>query len=54
LKGILKNPELPLSRRPATPDNIRDQLRKPFGRMPSFDYLREEEVDDIIAYLITL
>ncbi len=54
LKGILKNPELPLSRRPATPENIRNQLRKPFGRMPSFDYLTKEEVDDVIAFLNTL
>jgi len=54
LKGILKNPELPISRRPATPDNIRTQLRKPFSRMPSFDYLGEEEVDDVIAFLNTL
>jgi hypothetical protein len=54
LKGILKNPELPISRRPATPDNIRNQLRKPFGRMPAFDYLTEEEADDVIAFLNTL
>lgn len=54
LKSILKKPELPVSRRPATPDNIRNQLRKPFGRMPSFDYLTKEEVDDVIAFLSTL
>lgn len=54
LKGVLKNPEFPLSRRPATPENIRKQLKHPFGRMPSFDYLSEEEVEDIIAFLNTL
>ncbi len=54
LKGVLKNPELPFSRLPATPDNIRNQLRRPFSRMPSFDYLTEEEVEDIIAFLNTL
>jgi uncharacterized membrane protein len=54
LKGVLKNPELPVSRRPATPENIRGQLRQPFSRMPSFDYLTEEEVEDIVAFLNTL
>lgn len=54
LKGILEKPELPVSRKPATPGNIRRQLRNPFSRMPSFDYFSEEEVDDLIAYLKTL
>jgi hypothetical protein len=54
LEGVLKHPELPVSRRPATPDNIRGQLRKPFSRMPSFAYLSEEEVEDLIAFLNTL
>ncbi|MBI5664657.1 MAG: cytochrome c [Nitrospirae bacterium] len=54
LKGILKNRELPFSRKPATPDNLRNQLVKPFGRMPSFDYLTKEEMDDVIAFLSTL
>jgi len=54
LKGILKRPELPVSRLPVTPENIKKQLRRPLGRMPSFDYLSEEEMDNIIAYLNTL
>jgi cytochrome c2 len=54
LKGVLKNPKLPVSGKPATRDNIRMQLRKPFNLMPSFDYLSEEEVEDVIAYLSTL
>jgi mono/diheme cytochrome c family protein len=54
LEGILRHPELPVSRRPATFDNIRRQLRKPFSRMPSFAYLSEEEVEDLIAFLNTL
>jgi hypothetical protein len=54
LQGILKNPELPVSRRPAASDNIRRQLRQPFSRMPSFEYLSKEEVEDIIAFLNTL
>lgn len=54
LKGILKNPELPISRRPATPENIKEQLMHPFSRMPSFENLSDEEVKDIIAFLNTL
>jgi hypothetical protein len=54
LKGVMKNPRLPVSKRPATPENIRMQLIKPFNRMPSFDYLSEDEITDIIAYLNTL
>jgi cytochrome c2 len=54
LKGILKNKKLPVSRRPATPENIIRQLKEPFSRMPSFEYLTEQEISDIIAYLKTL
>ena len=54
LKGVLKNPSLPVSGRPATPENIRKQLRQPFNRMPSFEYLSEKEVADIIAFLNTI
>ncbi|MBI5098771.1 MAG: cytochrome c [Nitrospirae bacterium] len=54
LKGILKNTVLPVSKQPATPENIRRQLRQPFSRMPSFEYLSEEEAEDIIAFLNTL
>jgi cytochrome c2 len=54
LQGILKKPELPVSRRPATSDDVRSQLRQPFSRMPSFDYLTDKEVEDIIAFLNTL
>ncbi|RJQ49946.1 MAG: cytochrome c [Nitrospiraceae bacterium] len=54
LKRILKNAELPASRRPATPENIREQFIHPFSRMPSFENLSDEEVEDIIAFLNTL
>ncbi|MFV1976514.1 MAG: cytochrome c, partial [Candidatus Scalindua sp.] len=54
LKGVIKNPELPVSKRPATPENVKRQLRQPFNRMPSFEHLSEEEVADIIAFLNTL
>jgi mono/diheme cytochrome c family protein len=54
LKGILKNPKLPVSKRPATPGNIIKQLKEPVNRMPSFEYLTDEEIADIIAYLNAL
>jgi hypothetical protein len=54
LKGILKRPTLPISGHPATAESIRFQLRQPMGRMPSFAYLSDEEVEDLIAYLNTL
>jgi hypothetical protein len=54
LKGVLKNPRLPISKSPAVPENIIKQLRQPFARMPSFAYLPDEEIDDILAFLNTL
>lgn len=53
-KGILKNPLLPASMKPATPENIAAQIRSPFKDMPSFSYLSGDEVQHIIAYLNTL
>ncbi len=53
-KGILKRPFLPASNRPATPENIAAQLRRPSGKMPSFDYLSDYEIRDLIAYMNTL
>ncbi|MBI5641793.1 MAG: cytochrome c [Nitrospirae bacterium] len=53
-KGILKNPRLPVSGRPATPANVVQQLRTPFKDMPSYAYLSDEEMQNIIAFLLTL
>src|SRR5512135_3601571 len=54
LKGILKNPLLPVSKKPATPENIAAQMRHPFTNMPSFVYLDDNDVLNIIAFLNTL
>ncbi len=54
LKGLLRNPVLPISKNPATAESIRFQLHQPMGRMPSFAYLSAEEIEDLIAYLNTL
>jgi mono/diheme cytochrome c family protein len=53
-KGIIKNEFLPVSHKPATPANVRNQLINPYSTMPSFDYLSEGEIGDLIAYLNTL
>ena len=53
-KGILKNPLLPVSKKPANPENVAHQLRTPYKDMPSFSYLSAAEIEDIIAYLNTL
>lgn len=54
LKGILKNPTLPVSKKPATPENVANQIRNPYKDMPSFSYLPEEDILNLIAYLNTL
>jgi hypothetical protein len=53
-QGILKNPLLPVSGKPATPENIINQLGNPFRNMPSFSELPENDVLNIIAFLNTL
>jgi len=54
LKGLLKNPTLPASKRPSTPENIAEQLRTPLKDMPSFENLQEEDIVHLIAFLNTL
>ena len=54
LKGILNNPILPSSKRPATPENIAVQFKNPYKRMPSFSNLSRDNVTDVIAFLNTL
>jgi len=55
LKGLFKMEKLPASGRSVTEENVRKQLKTPFGSMPSYaDRLTEEETDQLIAYLKTL
>jgi cytochrome c2 len=55
LKGLFKRKSLPVVGKPATEDNVRDQLTKPYKNMPSFaGRLNDKEMDEIIAYLKTL
>jgi mono/diheme cytochrome c family protein len=53
-KGILINPLLPVSKKAANRENIVNQLRTPYKDMPSFSYLSDDEVQNIVAYLNTL
>jgi mono/diheme cytochrome c family protein len=54
LKGILRSETLPVSGWPANEENVRKQLKTPYGTMPPFPDLSEEEIGGIIAYLKTL
>ena len=54
LKGVLKGETLPVSGRPATPENVTQQLLSPYSNMPSFNSLSEQEIKDLVAYLKTL
>ncbi len=53
-KGIMKNPFLPVSKKPATPENIAHQIKNPYKDMPFFSYLSDEDILNLIAYLNTL
>lgn len=54
LKGILRKERLPVSGRPATPENILKQLKTPYLAMPSFPSLVGQDAADLLAYLKTL
>ncbi|UCE42898.1 MAG: cytochrome c [Candidatus Aminicenantes bacterium] len=51
LKGLFKNEKLPHTGRPATVENVKQQLIRPALVMPSFTKLTEQEIADLIAYL---
>ena len=54
LKGVLKGETLPASGRPATPENVTQQLLNPYQNMPSFTSMSEQEIEDLLVYLKTL
>jgi mono/diheme cytochrome c family protein len=54
LKGVLKGETLPISGKPATPENVTQQLLNPYQNMPSFSSLSEQEIKDLVFYLKTL
>lgn len=54
LKGVLKRATLPVSSRPATPAGIRNQIRNPYKDMPRYDFLTDDDITALIAYLYTI
>lgn len=54
LKGIFLKQAMPVSKKAVTPEQIRDQIRHPFDKMPPFPALSDADIADIIAYLKTL
>lgn len=54
LKDVLNKEKLPHSGRPATAENIIQQLIRPALTMPSFAKMTEQEMANLIAYLKTL
>lgn len=54
LKRVLKQENLPSSGRPATGDNIIEQLRRPVSSMPAFPDISPGELADLLSFLETL
>lgn len=54
LKGIFKEKALPMSKRPVTRENIRNQIKNPFANMPVIPDLSEQDIRDITEYLRVL
>lgn len=54
LKGLYGEKLLPVSKKPVTDENVRNQIKRPLRYMPSFADLTEQEIANIIAYLKTL
>jgi mono/diheme cytochrome c family protein len=55
LKDLLKNQELPSSKKPATLEVVREQIEKGSRGMPAFaKKLSTEEMDSLMEYLKTL
>jgi len=55
LKDLLKNTELPLSKKPASVEVVREQINKGSKAMPAFGKkLSAKEMDALMEYLKTL
>lgn len=55
LAGLFEQETLPVSEKPVTEENVREQLVDPYRRMPSYEGdLTDEEINAIIDYLKTL
>ena len=54
LKGIFKQDKFPVSGLAVSDENFRKQLKTPFGKMPPFGQLSDEQVNALLNYLKTL
>jgi hypothetical protein len=54
LMGLFKSPKLPDSGLPVTDENVRRRIVNGGDKMPSFKYLKEEELKAIVDYLKSL
>jgi uncharacterized membrane protein len=54
LKGLFKGDKFPASGQPVSEENFRQQLQKPFDKMPPFGHLPPGQVEALITYLKTL
>jgi uncharacterized membrane protein len=54
LKGVFKGDKFLVSGWPASEDNFRKQLQKPFDKMPPFGHLPPDQVEALLAYLKTI
>lgn len=54
LKGIFQLDKFPVSGSPVSDENFRKQLITPFGKMPPFGQLSDQQVNALLEYLKTL
>jgi mono/diheme cytochrome c family protein len=54
LKGIFRGKVLPVSKKPVTRENVRNQIKNPVDKMPPIPGLTEQDIRDITEYLRTL
>lgn len=54
LMGVLTKDTLPHTAKPATKENIKQQLIRPALTMPAFKNFTDQEISDLLAYLKTL
>ena len=54
LKGLFKKTALPVSGRPASPENVIHQLKAPFLSMPAFPSIADQDLSHLLAYLKSL
>jgi len=54
LLDLFKNKTLPSSGRPVTLANVKEQIVNPYRTMPAFTTFREQEMNDLLAYMTNL